>query len=238
MEFKHMATWFGRLRFCGWSAEPDRPGRAHVAIGAVRSTEQNRCQHLQICRFDCLCRLSQPNPCTLQHLYVLKRFAICCPAMIEGACWGIDLSLLISVAWSADEFGCGWMWMAAVMTSTRNIKKDQNGMLPKPLGTAATYLKRYLWGREQTQRDHPCIDLKDSKVPARTKTSIAFKEYVYILHTHTIYVSNLLTYIGHSNCELCSTSRHAVLNTKVVLVLETQKSRILLALSLDFFVCA
>ena len=71
-------TWFGRLRFCGWSAEPDRAGRAHVAIGAVRGTEQNRCQHLQICRFDCLCRLSQPNPCTLRHFYVLKRFAICC----------------------------------------------------------------------------------------------------------------------------------------------------------------
>ena len=46
-----------------------------------------------------------------------------------------------------------------------------------------------------------------------------------------------LTYIDETNCELCSTSRHAVLNTKVVLVLETQKNRILLALSLDFFQC-
>ena len=38
-------------------------------------------------------------------------------------------------AWGANEFGCGWMWMAAVMTSTRNIKKDQKGMLLKTLGT-------------------------------------------------------------------------------------------------------
>ena len=54
------------------------------------------------------------------------------------------LALVDFSAWGANEFGCGWMWMAAVMTSTRNIKKDQKGMLLKTLGTGATYLKRYL----------------------------------------------------------------------------------------------
>ena len=71
-----ISTWrhgFGRLRFCGWSAEPDRPGRAHVVIGAVRGTEQNRCQHLQICRFDCLCRLSQPNPHALSRTFTYSK---------------------------------------------------------------------------------------------------------------------------------------------------------------------
>ena len=32
--------------------------------------------------------------------------------------------------------------MAAVMTSTRNIKKDQKGMLPKTLGTGANVLEK------------------------------------------------------------------------------------------------
>lgn len=104
--------------------------------------------------------------------------------------------------------------------------KYQKGMLPKPLGTGATYLKgkRYLWGREQTQRDHhhPCIAPKDSKVPARTKTSITFKEYVYILHTQSMY---LLTYIDEKHvtfaqlADMFSTPRWFM----VVLVPGTQK---------------
>lgn len=87
----------------------------------------HRCQHLQICRFDCLCRLSQPNPCTLRHFYVLKRFATRCPAMIEGASWGIDLSLLIlvlGVLMSLAVDGRGWQlwWLPREISKTIRIR--------------------------------------------------------------------------------------------------------------------